>query len=296
MKAARPERDLIHCFPLHYYVDDTPNIMNPIGLQAKKLKGKLHMIDASASGIFNLAHCLAKCHLDVENYATSSIAASLSSTKEDEKALGTIVFDCGASTTSLAAFEKGVCVYSTSVNIGGQHVTNDLAIGLSTSLEAAERIKILHGHLLPSPRHLQDTIEIPETQPDGRMQMTMATKSQIIDIIRPRIEELFEWLATKMHNDGFYPRGNIVLTGGASQLGGLKEYIAQLHGVPVRMGRPTYLKGMAENTQGTSFSVCAGLLHFSLDQSSEAPIDVRDSHKKAGSPINRLVRWIKEYA
>lgn len=288
------DREIIHCIPVEYTIDNLKGIKDPTGMHGKTLNAQLHVITASSSALLNITTCLAKCHLDVEDYIISPYASALACLNEDEKTLGTILLDFGGGQTSIAIFKGGNLVYADFVPVGGMHITNDIALCLSTTLESAERIKTLYGNLISTAKEEREIIDIPQIGDDGRSEMSHVERSSLVAIIRPRIEEILEMVAKRIEESGHNVGGNIVITGGASQLGGLKEQVAHAFSKRVRQGLPRKIEGMAESTKGPAFATSIGILLFADKKRALDSFDFMGRISQFNSPMKRVISWLKE--
>jgi cell division protein FtsA len=291
-----PDRHLIHAVPLGFAIDGSNGIRDPQGLHGQTLGVRVHTVTAAAGAVRNLATCVERCHLDIGDFVINAYAAGLSCLVEDELDLGVTVIDMGGGVTSIAVFYEGALVWSDSVPIGGRHITGDIARGLSTPVAHAERLKTLHGSCLPSPTDEQEMISAPRVGETDESQVNSLPKSFLVSIIGPRVEETFELVRERLDSTRLAGLGGrrVVLTGGASQLPGVRELAGQILDKQARMGRPTQLSGLAEATCGPAFATCAGLLAFAVDDRGEArPRPVRDSEPTDGM-INRLGGWFRE--
>ncbi|MDB2415159.1 cell division protein FtsA [Rickettsiales bacterium] len=295
-KLFNDSEEILHILPIEFFIDSTGHITDPCGMFGKILSAKLNVIAAASTSVHNLTQCFARCHLDVEDYIVSSYASSFSCLNEDEKELGTILLDFGASNTSISVFKNNNLVFIDSVALGGAHVTGDLAIGLSTNIESAERIKTLYGNVLNTPKDIQELIDIPVANGSGHSEeLSHTPRSVIIDIIRPRIDEILENVQYRLKKANIDNScRSIVITGGASQLGGLKEYISHMFGKSVRLGTPDYIEGMAEITKGPEFSTCFGILQYIKYQKFSPEFIHFRKQEITFNPILKAVQWVKE--
>lgn len=286
-------REIIHCIPVDYTIDGTAGIKNPQGMYCNSLLATLHIITANASNLINLTNCLAQCHLNIDGYISSAYASGYACLTEDEKELGATALDFGGSNVAISVFKGGNVVYTDSVPFGGASITNDLAIGLSTNIETAERIKNLYGNVFASSRDEQEIIDIPQITDGGISSTSHIPKSAITGIIKPRAEEILELVKRSleklgMHNIG----GHIVVTGGGSQLGGILELTSQMLGRPVRAGLPHAIESMAESTKGAAFSTCTGLLMLAAKQRRNKSVKVKS--KSGNNMLGKAMNWLKE--
>lgn len=286
-------RKLVHVLPVGYAIDGARGIRDPRAMYGDKLAVDLHVVTADAGPTRNLEMCLARGHLGVEGFAASPYAAGLASLVEDEFELGATCIDMGGGTTSIAVFMGGTALHMAVVPIGGDHATKDIARGLVTTTRHAERIKTLHGSVLASPSDEREMVEVPQIGDAS----TRVPRSMLMGIIRPRIEEIFEIVRDRLISSGLYGIAGkrVVLTGGASQLGGLPEMASRMLDARVRLGRPIHVSGLAEATAGPAFSACAGLLTYALGRPRENGLgSVTGQRQRPMGRVARVGRWLKE--
>jgi cell division protein FtsA len=301
--------ELIYTLPVHYAIDMQKGIRDPIGMTGTTLNAQLHLISAAFGPARTLAAAIARCHLDVEKFVASPYASGLACLVEDEMDLGCLVIDMGAGTTSIGVFFDGNVVYTDGVPVGGAHVTNDVARGLTTSVAHAERLKTLYGNAIPSSMDEREVIDVPLIGEEGPENSNHLPKSHLIRIIQPRLEEIFEMVRSRMDKSGFQEAAGrrVVLTGGASQLPGVRELAQRVLDKQIRLGRPlrvarpvsptsksgaTSFTGLAEATSGPAFSTTAGLLAVAMQPelvSSGGISEVVGS----GSMFGRVGQWMR---
>lgn len=294
---AHNEHDIIHCIPVSYYLDGARGIVDPRKMYGKKLGADLHVITGLPSVTRNLAHCVGRCHLNVQEYVASPYASGLSVLEEDEKQLGVTVVDMGGGVTSFSIFGGGKNLYTDAIPVGGMHVTNDIARGLSTSLTHAERLKTLHGSTIVSARDDQVMIDVPPLGEEDADETNTMPRSMLIGVIRPRIEEIFEIVRDKIQLGGAasFAGKRVVLTGGASQLLGMREMATSILGKQVRLGRPKQLAGLAESVSGPAFSTGLGMLEYVVKKPMEEQMfDAYRSRGSLTSGFEKVVNWFKE--
>ncbi|MGE0716727.1 MAG: cell division protein FtsA [Alphaproteobacteria bacterium] len=290
------DRHLLHSIPTSYVVDGNRGIRDPRGMYGERLGVQLHTVTTASSAVRNLALCVNKAQLEIEGLVASPFAAGLACLVEDEMDLGVTVIDMGGGTTSLAVFSDGKVAFTDVVPIGGSHVTNDIARGLSTPTVHAERMKTLYGSAIGSPADERETILVPQVGEDDDQQGNQIPKSFLADIIRPRMEETFEMVRARLEASGLdkVAGRRVVLTGGGSQLPGVRELAGQVLAKQVRLGRPLRIAGLAEATGGPAFAVCSGLLHYALTQRAEEPLPVRSAKAARKGYVGRFGSWLKE--
>ncbi len=290
------DREVIHCIAVDYSLDGATGIIEPIGMYGHDITADLHIITASSPTILNLTNCVAQSHLNIEGYISSAYASGLACLSEDEKDLGTVVVDLGGSSTSVAIFKGGRLRYVDNIAVGSMNITKDIAIGLSTSIESAERLKALHGNVLSTAKDNQEIIDVPNIgEEDDDADENHITKVNLINIIRPRVEEILELVASKILNSGYGKTiAHVVLTGGGSHLGGISELTGQILKKQVRIGIPKYIDGMAESTKGPAFSTCAGMLLLAAHHKEMEYSNFEHKTLFSNSFIGKMAGWFKE--
>ena len=289
--------EIIHAMPVSYAIDGDCGIRDPRGMVGDRLGVNVHVVAAQPGPLRNLKTCIQRCHLDVAEFVLAVHAAGLASLIEDEMELGVTLVDMGGRVTSIAAYQHGRLIHTDSVPVGGDHVTNDLARGLLISKGQAERIKTLYGNALASPSDDRTMITI---QPLGEAEDDTAqvSRSMLARVIQPRLEETFELVRDRLRASGMdrIAGRRLVLTGGASQLHGVRELAGRVLGKQVRVARPARLRGLPESMNGPAFAVCAGVLQFAADRPRESR-GVRQAmlaQQVMGGRFAGIGRWIKE--
>lgn len=291
------DRIMLHAIPVGYAVDGANGVRDPRGLHGKLLGVRMHLMTAARPVVQNLVTVLGRCHLQIADLVASPYAAGLASLVEDETDLGVTVIDMGGGTTSFSVFYDGAPVFTDCVPVGGQHVTSDIARGLSTPVAHAERLKTLHGSALPSASDEKEMLDAPQIGEEEEGGPNRVPKSFLVSIIAPRLEETFELVRQRLERSGAASIAGqrVVLTGGASQLTGAREVAGRVLGKTVRVGRPLGISGMAEATGGPAFTTVSGLLHFAVDDRGEARATVaRPQAEPRGGFIGRLGGWLRE--
>jgi len=296
LPAETSDRELIHTMPIGYSIDGRAGVRDPRGMYGERLGVDVHLVTAASGAMRNLGICVKRAHLEIADRCVTSFAAGLASLVQDEMDLGVTLIDMGGGTTSIAVFYDGNLIYTDSIPVGGNHVTHDIARGLSTPVADAERMKILYGRSVSKPNDEYEIIDVPLIGEQEHTEPNHVPRSILVGIIRPRIEETFELVRGRLEASGVdkLTGRRIVLTGGASQLDGIAESAAQILNKQVRNGRPVRVTGLAEATGGPAFSACAGLLTYALRaQSSGTAASVPGAESEA-SRFGRLGSWLRE--
>jgi cell division protein FtsA len=302
--------ELIHTLPVHYTLDNQKGIRDPVGMTGTLLQTQLHLVSAAFGPVRTLETAIARCHLGVEKLVAAPYASGLACLVEDEMDLGCLVIDMGAGTTSFAVFFDGNVMVTDGIAVGGGHVTSDIARGLTTSLVNAERLKTLYGNAVPSAMDEREVIDVPQVGEEAPENANHVPKSHLIRIIQPRLEEIFELLRTRLEKSGFAEAAGrrVVLTGGASQLPGVRELAQRVLDKQIRLGRPlrvarptsaasrsggTSFTGLAEATSGPAFATTAGLLAVAMQPELAASSGFADFTGGA-TMLNRMGLWVKQ--
>ena len=299
---AEPDRALLHAIPVGYSIDGSNGIRDPRGMHGQTLAVHVHQVTAAVSAVRNVTTCVERCHLNVGEVVANPYAAGLAALVSDETELGVTVIDMGGGATSLAVFVEGSPVFTDCVPVGGIHVTNDIARGLATPLAHAERLKALHGSALPSPSDDRETVVAPQIGEEEGSEPNQVSKSFLVSIIAPRIEETLELVRARLDAGGVSQVAGrrVVLVGGASQLPGVPELAARILDKQVRLGRPAHVGGLAASTNGPAFAACAGLMRYSQEDTGDLRAHAV-SRPPAGEgflarlgPLARVGGWLRE--
>jgi len=290
------DREMLHAIPVGYSVDGNKGVRDPRGLVGDRLGVNMHTINAASGPIRNMETAIKRCHLDVSDKVISPYASALACLSEDEIKLGVTCVDMGGGTTSISIFFDGELVFVDSIPVGGGHVTNDIARGLSTPISHAERIKTLFGSAIPTPSDDMDLIQVPLIGEEETGEVNQIPRSLLVGIVRPRIEETFELIRNRLEETGFdkVAGRRIVLTGGASQLPGIREQAWTILDKQARLGRPLKMPGLAEAISGPAFSSSVGLLRY---VGSRPEINSNNAYRPSEEPSGRFARlghWLRE--
>ncbi len=297
--AEREGRVVVHSIPIGYALDSDHGIADPRGMLGQSLGVDMHVVNAESGPLRNLELCINRAHLSVEALVATPYASGLSALVEDETEMGCACIDMGGGTTTLSVFLGGRFVFTDAIAVGGNHVTMDLARGLSTRLDDAERLKVLHGSALPSVSDDHDIISVPPIGENEQDMPVQVPRAQVTRIIRPRIEETLELIRDRLNRSGFAGAvgKRIILTGGASQLTGISEVARRILTRNVRLGRPLGIKGLPEAAKGPAFSTAVGLLIYpqiaQIEQFSAFPSG-RQQLTGTDGAFARVSRWLKE--
>lgn len=296
LRANGSDRALIHSIPIGYAVDGNRGIRDPRGMYGERLGVDIHMVTASAGAVRNLSTCLAGGQLQARATVATPYASALSTLVEDEMTLGVTLIDMGGGTTTIAGFVDGELVHTGLIPIGGGHVTSDIAVGLDTPIERAERIKVLHASAVPAPSDAHQVIDVPTIGATPDTAARQLPRSLLVGIVQPRIEETVEMIRDHIEDSGL-PRAagrRIVITGGASLLPGIKAVAEPILDGKVRLAQPQGFPGLAEATSGPAFATCAGLLRYAALKHASDPCWGRGRNRQPRNAFGRLGVWFHD--
>ena len=259
------DREVIHTIPQEYIVDDQDGIMDPRGMSGVRLEAKVHIVTGAVTSAQNIIRCAHRAGLDVCDIVLEPLASSEAVLSPEEKNLGVALVDFGGGTTDLAIFSHNSIRHTAVLALGGQNMTNDLAIGLRTSAKNAEEIKCKHGCCLTSMVDSQDMIEVMNV---GSQTSRSVSRKLVADILEPRVEEIFLLIHHEMIRAGYeneVPSG-IVISGGSALLEGVPEVAEQVFNLPVRRGYPMEVGGLKDVVHSPQYATAVGLVIFGVKQ------------------------------
>jgi cell division protein FtsA len=296
VRADTEGRDVIHAVSTRYSIDGAVGIHDPRGMYGVKLGVNLHVVTADSSPARNLAVCVERGHLEALGPVASPYASGLAVLVEDEMDLGATVIDMGGGTTTISVFYEGALALVESIPVGGRHVTNDIARGLSTPTVQAERMKTLFGSAVAGPSDEKELIDVPPLGEAKQGGANHVPRSALTGIIRPRLEEIFEMARGRLEASGYQNLGGrrVVLTGGASQLQGAAETATRIFENQVRLGRPTGVDGLADATTGPAFSTATGLLKYAASGLADRDVGGRLNMPKSAGFVAHIGQWLRE--
>ncbi len=298
--AERVDRATLHALPIGYSLDQEHAIQDPLGMVGQELGVDMHVVSADVAPLRNLENCINRSHLSVAGMVAAPYASGLAALVDDEARMGCACIDMGGGTTTVSIFLNGRLVFADAVAVGGNHVTMDLARCLMTPIADAERLKVLHGKATQTQLDENEIVTVPPIAGDPHAMPHQVSVAQVSQIIRPRIEETFEFIRDRINRSGFAGAvgKRIVLTGGASQLPGVNEVATRILGANIRLGRPMGIAGLPKTAKGPAFSAAAGLLIYPQIAGSEYVANSSGSANPftnvGSSTFARMGRWLKE--
>jgi len=290
------DREAVHALPVNFSLDHRTGLTDPRGQVGVKLSVDMHMLTLAGAPVYDLIECVQRCDLEVAGLSFSGFASGVSTLMENEQQLGAAIVDIGGGSTAISVFMRKHMIYGDAVRLGGDHITNDICQGLHLSYDDAERIKTVHGGLVATGSDNRVEIEVPNPMAQWENDRQTVSRSELIGVMRPRVEEILEEVRERLDASGFehLPSQRIVLTGGTSQIPGIEDLAGRILGGQVRIGRPLRVQGLPQVSAGAAFSSAVGLaLHAShpMDEcwDFEMPVDRIGTRR-----IKQAVRWFKQ--
>ena len=289
-------REVLHAQPVNFALDHRSGLIDPRGQLGNELSVDMHMLTVDAQAVQHLAYCIKRCDLELAGIASSAYVSGIAALVEDEQELGAACIDLGGGATGVSIFIKKHMIYADSIRMGGDHVTSDISLGLQVPMANAERIKTFYGGVHATGMDDREMIEIGGETGDYEHDRRTASRAELIGIMRPRVEEIFEEVRARLDAAGFdhLPSQQIVLTGGGSQIPGLDGLASKILGQQVRLGRPLRVHGLPQAATGPGFSAAVGLALFAAHPQDEWwDFDI-PADRYPNRSLMRAVKWFKD--
>ncbi|MEK7286490.1 MAG: cell division protein FtsA [Nitrospirota bacterium] len=285
------DREILHVIPQEFIVDGQDGIRDPLGMSGTRLEACVHIITGAVTSAQNIVKCVQRAGLETMEVVLQPLASSEAVLSAEERDLGVLVVDIGGGTTDMAIFVEGAVRHTAVLPIGGNHLTNDIAIGLRTPIQEAEKLKIRHGCALTELVKENETVEVSGV---GGRPARIMSRQLLSEIIEPRAEEIFTLVAAEIEKAGFEDKvpSGVVLTGGSSLTPGMAELCEQVLNLPTRIGAPSDMGGLIDIVRSPIYSTGVGLLLYAY-KNQEKKMAV--SHKSGGL-LSRIKEKMKEWA
>jgi cell division protein FtsA len=283
------DREILHIIPQYFIVDNQDGVKDPIGMSGVRLEAKVHVVIGSVTSIQNIIKSVNRVGLDVNDVVLEPLASSEAVLSQDEKELGVAIIDIGGGTTDIAVFAEGSIKHTSVLPLGGDYLTNDIAVGLRTPMNEAEKIKIKYGCAYTPLIPADDTIEVPSV--GGRTPRKVA-RHILGEIVEPRIEEILRLAHREVIKSGYEDllAAGIVVTGGTAIMEGVIELGEQVFNMPVRRGVPIGIGGLTDVVNSPLYATGVGLvLHGHKNKS------IRVFKKREGNIITGIIRRMKKW-
>jgi cell division protein FtsA len=252
------DREIIHVLPQTFAVDDADGVREPIGMSGVRLEVEVHIVTAAVTSIQNVVRAVNRAGLTVQDVVLEPIASAEAVLFPDEKELGVVLIDIGGGTTDMALFRDGAIWHTAIIPLGGDHITNDVAVGLRTPMADAEDLKKRYGCALTSMVPAEETVDVPSV---GGRKARQLSRQVLSEIIQPRVEEIVTLVARELTRAGFQDAATagVVVTGGTSIMEGVPELAEAIFDQPVRRGVPGDIGGLADVVRSPIHATAVGL-------------------------------------
>lgn len=283
------DREVIHVLPQEYIVDDQDGIKDPVGMSGVRLEGRVHIVTGAITSAQNIVKCANRAGLDVDDIVLELLGSSEAVLTPEEKELGAAIVDIGGGTTDLVVFSNGSIKHTAVFSMAGNHITNDISVGLRTPVEEAEKIKIRYGCALTSLVRKDETIEVPSV---GGRKPRVLSRQTLAEIIEPRVEEILSQVRDELARMGY---GNllasgVILTGGSAILEGIPDLAEQIFNLPVRRGTPVGIGGLVDLVNSPIYATGVGLVLYGCRHTVRSRFKVGE-----GNLFSKVTRRMKEW-
>ena len=287
------DRDVIHVLPQDYIIDDQDGIREPLGMSGVRLEAKVHIVTGAQTSAQNIVKCCNRTGLNVAEIVLSPLAAAEAVLSDEERELGVVLIDVGGGTTDIAIYHDGTVKHTAVVGIGGNHVTNDIAAGLRTPFNDAERIKQRHGFARASMVNDDERVDVPSVAGKGP---SSVSRQILCEIIEPRLDEIFELVQKEVAKSGFEGAltSGIVITGGSMLLPGAVEMAERSFGLPVRLGMPARVRGLIDIISNPTYATGVGLVLHGMKRQERGVYRARED-KILSKVKHRMSDWLSEF-
>lgn len=286
------DQKILHILPQEFIIDNQGSIREPAGMAGVRLEARVHIVTGAVSAAQNIAKCVRRCGLEVNDIILEQLASSHAVLTDDEKELGVCVIDIGGGTTDIAVFAEGAIQFTAVIPIAGDQVTNDIAMALRTPTKAAEAIKVEHASAMPE---LADANEMIEVMSVNERPGRKISAKALSDVVSARYEELFSLVRNELRRSGFEHRiaAGMVMTGGGSNVRGAIELAELCFEMPIRLGFAHHVSGLAEATANTSLATGVGLLLHGYQQQYEGGYNVPVLSNGTKGMWSRMREWFQ---
>ena len=255
------DQKILHTLPQEFIIDHQDGIRHPIGMSGVRLEARVHLVTGAVSAAQNIYKCVKRCGLEVDDLVLEQLASSYAVLSEDERELGVCLVDIGGGTTDIAIFKGGAIRHTSVIPIAWDQVTNDIAVALRTPTQHAEEIKIRYACALRQLASSSETIEVPSI---GDRSPRRLNRQTLAEVVEPRYDELLTLVQAELRRSGYEEliAGGVVLTGGSAKIEGLIDLAEEVFHMPVRLGIPEGVTGLADVVRNPIYATGVGLLQF----------------------------------
>lgn len=289
------DQRVLHILPQEYIIDSQEGVKEPLGMSGVRLEAKVHLVTCAINAVQNIEKCIKRCGLQTEEIILEQLASSYAVLTDDEKELGVCMVDIGGGTTDIAIFTEGAIRHTGVIPIAGDQVTNDIAMALRTPTDNADELKIKYACALTQLASAGEMIKVPGV---GDRPARELSRQALAEVVEPRYDELFTLVKAELQRSGYENllAAGVVMTGGTSKMEGVIELAEEIFHMPVRIGMPQGVKGLADIVRNPIYSTGVGLLLYGMRQQqhqerSHHPVSVKEPQI---SVIKRVKNWLKD--
>ena len=286
------DREVIHVLPQEYIVDEQTGIQNPVGMAGVRLEAKIHIVTGAVTSAHNIVKCANRSGLDVCDIVLESLASGEAVLTNEEKELGTALLDLGGGTSDLAIFSGKNIKHTFVLSLGGNNLTNDIAIGLRAPLAEAEKIKTRYGTCSSNSISSEETIEVPGM---GGREPKKLPRQILGEILEPRMEEIFSLIQREIYRAGMENiiNSGMVMTGGTALLEGIGDIAESIFNLPVRIGKPSGISGLVDVVNNPMYATGVGLVIYGVRNQATKKFRIRDKNIFNGV-MSQMRKWFKD--
>jgi cell division protein FtsA len=284
-----PDKEIVHVLPRHFIIDGQEGIKSASGMIGHRLEVDTTIVTGSATALNNMVRCVERLGIGIDGLVLQPLAAGEAVLTDAEREMGVVLVDIGGGTTDAAVFADGSLAFARILPVGGNHISNDIAMGLRTPFAGAEEVKLRHGFAMAAMLEEDKTIEVAAFERDEGRPVSLRLLGEII---QDRLEETFDLVRGELQKAGYeggLPAG-LVLTGGTAQMRGIRRLTAQSFQGPVRIGVPNGIFGLVDTISGPAFATSVGLLKWGLKQE-----DLGGNHHHASRPLSGVMDSVKSW-
>lgn len=287
------DREVLHILPQEFIIDDQDGIREPLGMSGVRLEAKVHIVTGAVASAQNIIKSCNRAGTDVADIVLEQLASSEAVLSADEKELGVALVDLGGGTSDIAIYSEGAIKHTSVLAIGGDHLTNDIAVGLRTPMTEAEKIKQAYGCCLTSMVGKDETIEVPSV---GGREARVLSRQLLAEILEPRVEEIFTLVNREIIKSGYEDliASGVVITGGSSILPGMPELAEQIFNLPVRRGMPQGIGGLTDVVNSPIYATGVGLVKYG-SQNQDRPQFKIGQENGFDKIMQRMKEWFSEF-
>lgn len=293
--ALPPNREIIHVLPKNYVIDGQEGVKDPVGMSGIRLEVETLVIGGSTSAIKNLGKCVYQAGLELDGLIFSPLATAKGLLSKRQKESGVILIDMGAGTTNYVIYEEGEVLRTGVLPVGSSHITNDIAIGLRTNLDLAEKIKLRYGCANPQAVRESEKIDLSDLDENENQRIA---RRYVAEIIEARLNEIFGMIKEELSSldrDGMLPAG-VILTGGGAKLEGLVDYVKEYLKLPVQSGTPLLeISGLVDKLDDPSYSTCIGLMIWGIFETASSASPARPELGQLNNVVDKARGFLKQF-